>query len=702
MILGGLSVLGEPVRVKEPVRGVVGLMVSKMGVELRRNCPKLGEQAAWLQHYLEKGKGDEIEHIAFLSLWLSRFVLVEANGKAIRESVFQVAVRLALGTRIALAPAVLASIYRDLGLVKEHLNNKSAGLLAVWSPMNIVQMWLWERFPALRPNSKSVLGPDMPRALRWHITGKIMNLSAIMDILASPDGFRWRPYAVEELATECRPFFYMNDGGWFVSDVTKDEELQSFAQCLRACELVGLDCIEQYLPHRVAMQFALDQQVPKSVPRANSTWEIAWKTYDMSSMSVELYVPPRLFESAATVKYTNWWRYIRRRDMAAGKKRKAGQKFKSQKKKLKKTNAITASELSARWTLKPHEIKTEDICSKTQEQEVCTVKLPHAELRGLNATGKVESVSEGSEKQQREDLAPLSVNDKGIAEVIEKTNGERSRDFTAIEKSREANEKQQHEEFPPEPDPFDEERVIEVVKKKELSRDLTVTESKKEIEKQREESRPEPVSLDEERITEVVKKIKPLQQNITTTDKSKEENEKQRLESQRRPLCISELGVMKCSLNTNAGVDNKRTAAKKPESEVRRAETEAIGERDLARLKELEHEPKHRNNETSEIEERDSVRRKELERKAKHKREETKATEQMVQTDLARKNRLQRESKRQIEKRIVTDPAKELERDRRICQLKGEIASILAQIRYWESVAEAQEQSNPELTPCPP
>jgi hypothetical protein len=33
---------------------------------------------------------------------------------------------------------------------------------------------------------------------------------------------------------------------------------------LRVSELVGFDAIEQYLPHRVAMQFGMDHDVPSS------------------------------------------------------------------------------------------------------------------------------------------------------------------------------------------------------------------------------------------------------------------------------------------------------------------------------------------------------------------------------------------------------------------------------------------------------
>lgn len=57
--------------------------------------------------------------------------------------------------------------------------------------------------------------------------------------------------------------------------------MESWACCLRVLELVGLDrkCIEQYLPHGVAKQFGINQDVPGDVARTNSTSKIVWRFY---------------------------------------------------------------------------------------------------------------------------------------------------------------------------------------------------------------------------------------------------------------------------------------------------------------------------------------------------------------------------------------------------------------------------------------
>ncbi|KAI9185494.1 hypothetical protein LWI28_007896 [Acer negundo] len=133
--------------------------------------------------------GSEIEHEAFLAFWLSRFVLPASS--IIVKAIFPIAIHLARGTRIALAPAVLAHIYRDLSLLKEKIvalaqldhfeieQDSNAVAITLHSPLQLVQ--IWERFLELRPKPKLIqLGE--PRFAQWHKTMlRVENVRTVLD-----------------------------------------------------------------------------------------------------------------------------------------------------------------------------------------------------------------------------------------------------------------------------------------------------------------------------------------------------------------------------------------------------------------------------------------------------------------------------------------------------------------------------------------
>ncbi|XP_020249930.1 uncharacterized protein LOC109827349 isoform X1 [Asparagus officinalis] len=329
MILGGFSVLGEPVRVSGPLEGELGELGSLLAGEVKKfnqSKSKKAEFSAWMKHYIVEGSGDELEHVAFLAMWLSRFVLLAPPGKIVGYHVIPVAVRLARGTKIALAPAVLASLYRDLRVMKDYLAtsavNNSPSLI-VWAPLHILQLWIWERFLALRPETSSFVNLGEPRVARWQCVRKKLDYQFIKSVIKSPDEIQWRPY-LACLDHWCNPSYSRDEGGWIYGHDAMDEGIESFARCIKACELVGLDCIEQYFPHRVSRQFGLDQDIPHSVPRANSTWEVAWRTYAISGNNVKYFVPSKLFESDVTLEYSVWWDSVRKllKKKMKGKKRK--------------------------------------------------------------------------------------------------------------------------------------------------------------------------------------------------------------------------------------------------------------------------------------------------------------------------------------------------------------------------------------------
>lgn len=77
---------------------------------------------------------------------------------------------------------------------------------------------------------------------------------------------------------------------------------------LEDSKLLGLDCIEQYLPHHVAMQFGMDQELPARVARVNESCRIAWKYYSKPITNATLYISSRFFEADVTTQYLEWWK----------------------------------------------------------------------------------------------------------------------------------------------------------------------------------------------------------------------------------------------------------------------------------------------------------------------------------------------------------------------------------------------------------
>ncbi|XP_021758580.1 uncharacterized protein LOC110723535 [Chenopodium quinoa] len=75
-----------------------------------------------------------------------------------------------------------------------------------------------------------------------------------------------------------------------------------------ACDLIGVDCMEPYLPHRVGMQFAMDQDIPDPIIRLNDDLELALSSYEKSLDGLKIYIPPRWLEGDVTINYHEWWR----------------------------------------------------------------------------------------------------------------------------------------------------------------------------------------------------------------------------------------------------------------------------------------------------------------------------------------------------------------------------------------------------------
>ncbi|KAL1207092.1 Protein MAINTENANCE OF MERISTEMS [Cardamine amara subsp. amara] len=301
MVLLGFSVLGSP--------AFAPLETSEMrdSVEKLQNVSqeiarkdKTVRQEQWISSFL--GRGDQMEHEAFLALWLSFFVFPGKTIRSISKHVFPIAVRLARGERIALAPAVLAILYRDLDRIHDLGRGKCAETVHLKSLFKLVQVWTWERFSNTSPTPKEIPNGE-PRISRW----SSLQQSYKKDVRWSFDDFEWRPYTTR--LNNWNPLlFYLEEAIWVTVDESIDPEFASFARCVLVSQLVGDGFVEGYFPNRVARQFGLDQDLPGLVtPYRNFTEKEAWDDYNKALDGLNLYMPSRLDRGSVTVRYQDWW-----------------------------------------------------------------------------------------------------------------------------------------------------------------------------------------------------------------------------------------------------------------------------------------------------------------------------------------------------------------------------------------------------------
>lgn len=287
-LLLGFSVLGSsvytPLETSE-IKDSVSRLEKRRKENVKSDRVK---QGSWISSSFED---DQMEHEAFLVFWLSNFVFPEKQGCSISKDVFSVAVRLARGERIALAPAVLASLYRDLGRIRGGLASKFTHSVDVKSLFKLVQVWIWERFKSIGPRPNVILFGE-PRIARW--SGLRQRGEEVRLFLV--DDFDWRPYT-KPLRNWNPPRFY-NEKAKSVCD---DDE---FGRCVRVSKLDGLGVMEDYYPNRVAMQFGLAQDPPTN-HRSNFREK---EDYNRPIDGSKKHIPSRLTTaSASAARYRDLW-----------------------------------------------------------------------------------------------------------------------------------------------------------------------------------------------------------------------------------------------------------------------------------------------------------------------------------------------------------------------------------------------------------
>ncbi|XP_076893032.1 uncharacterized protein LOC143544946 [Bidens hawaiensis] len=160
MVLGGFSVLGAPVtcQVESPEDHAA---LDEL-VHVFRSRSKKASLSAWMNIF--KGTQNALEHEAFLAFWLSKYLFAYVKDTVLPET-FRMAILLAKGRRIALTPAILATLYQDLHFLQDAIIDVMQGVgsyvvKGVFSTMYYAQAWIWERFSNVSPTGET-------RLARW-------------------------------------------------------------------------------------------------------------------------------------------------------------------------------------------------------------------------------------------------------------------------------------------------------------------------------------------------------------------------------------------------------------------------------------------------------------------------------------------------------------------------------------------------------
>ncbi|KMS98432.1 hypothetical protein BVRB_4g091300 [Beta vulgaris subsp. vulgaris] len=193
-VLYGLPVLGETVNFSL-FEASSKHMEEKLQQVKDDLSTRTNESKAWITYFNQEK--DEIEHVGFLAYWLSMFVFPDLNDRRVGKHVFSIAVHLARGEKIALAPAVLACLYQNLTFITHHAADIDSATKEVSVPgaFQIVQLWALERFPFLGSKLAEPLSLGQPRIARWdkvRLKGSLVDLRNALR--SSGDSFCWRPY----------------------------------------------------------------------------------------------------------------------------------------------------------------------------------------------------------------------------------------------------------------------------------------------------------------------------------------------------------------------------------------------------------------------------------------------------------------------------------------------------------------------------
>lgn len=292
--------------------------------------------------------------------------------------------------------------------------------IPIQSPLQMLQIWIWEHFPDLQPQPEPVES-GQPRLAQWHmVKNKNLKVDARSLIDIAGDSFRWRPYGmVVRNPTPQKNCAY--EGKWVVVDSDSDMELLSFALCLRVSMLVGLDCEQPYYPHRVAMQFGFDQDVPGDVNVRSPKF-----SWDREIKGSEIYIPHRQFKSNLTERYLKLWKggFVQALTdplRTCGRSKRSSRKITSLAERLggnKEGQAKVVSECPGLITPTAHMVMRD--CSVDEDKLTITELLRYCEKKKLSSPKEIVEQEDNSREMDKHQTIPTSLNPNKMGSVMDK------------------------------------------------------------------------------------------------------------------------------------------------------------------------------------------------------------------------------------------------------------------------------------------
>ncbi|CAL2246603.1 unnamed protein product [Prunus armeniaca] len=227
---------------------------------LRKGAPTSPSTSPWfsnlIQFFRDVNRNEPCRLAVFISLWLGRFLLCDFPPDCLHERVFPLALAIARGSVLPLAPMFLRHLYCLLDQV-QLLEKGAARTMVVETFLNssFLQVFLWKLFKGIEvsplPYSKaktlvysheaSYVPEGLPLICRWsqRIQRKDQNFLGLLDDVANfifPHGHQLRREAL--LSTTFLPLPTLGDD--------------------------HLEVSVHYSPHRVRRQIGFDQGMPSS------------------------------------------------------------------------------------------------------------------------------------------------------------------------------------------------------------------------------------------------------------------------------------------------------------------------------------------------------------------------------------------------------------------------------------------------------